>query len=165
MTTEALEHRLKNLALLGLDVDGVFTDGRFWLDEDGRELKSFHTQDGYGLRKLLDAGIEVVVITGRRSGAVSSRMRELGIEHVLQGVRDKRGHLERLCGELNIDVANAAFVGDDEPDLACMDACGLSIAVANAVPTVKQSVDWVTTSAGGHGAIREIAERILSARV
>ena len=145
------------------DVDGVFTDGRFTYDEDGRESKTFHTQDGYGIRCLLRAGIEVGVITGRRSGAVSARMSELGVRHVIQGCREKLGVLEQLLANLGIAPEACAFVGDDEPDLAPMQYVGTAIAVANAVPAVKARAHRVTDAAGGHGAVREVCDWLLAA--
>lgn len=160
----ALGDRLARLRLVVFDVDGVFTDGRFLMDEDGREYKTFHTQDGYGVRRLVEAGFEVAIISGRRSGAVDRRMAELGVARVMQGCREKVPALRSVAGDLGIDLADAAYVGDDIPDLEAMRACGLAIAVANAVARVRDAADYVTVRAGGDGAVREVADLILEAR-
>ena len=159
-----LTDRLARLRLIVFDVDGVFTDGRFLLDGDGREYKTFHTQDGYGVRRLLEAGVQVAIISGRRSGAVDRRMAELGVTRVVQGCRHKVPELRSLAEELSIDLAEAAYVGDDLPDLEAMRACGLAIAVANAVEGIAAEADYVTARAGGDGAVREVADLVLAAR-
>lgn len=159
-----LTDRLARLRLIVFDVDGVFTDGRFLLDEDGREYKTFHTQDGYGVRRLLEAGVQVAIISGRRSGAVDRRMTELGVTRVVQGCRHKVPELHAMANDLGIDLAEAAYVGDDLPDLEAMRACGLAIAVANAVEGIVADADYVTARGGGDGAVREVADLVLAAR-
>lgn len=155
---------LGEIKLIVFDVDGVMTDGRFTLDSDGLETKTFHTQDGYGMRCLLDQGIAIAVITGRSSGAVSARMQELGVAHVFQGCRDKAATIASLLTSLSLDARHTAAVGDDVPDLAMFHAVATPIAVANAVPEVFDAANWVTKKPGGHGAVREIAEAVLNAR-
>jgi len=155
---------LSDIRLVAFDVDGVFTDGRFYLSEDGVESKAFHTQDGYGIRQLLDEGIDVAVISGRRSGAVQKRMAELGVSHVLLGCRDKVAALDEITVELGISVAECAYVGDDIPDLPLLNHVGVSIAVANAVPELHEQCDLSTSASGGAGAVREVCELILGAR-
>jgi len=155
---------LSQIRLVAFDVDGVFTDGRFYLTDDGVESKSFNTQDGFGVRRLINAGIEVAVISGRQSGAVDHRMAELGVKHVVQGCRDKVAALETLGTELGVSVAECAFVGDDIPDLPLLQAVGFSIAVANAVAVVREYCDHTTTAAGGSGAVREVCDLILAAQ-
>lgn len=152
-----------NIRLVAFDVDGVFTDGRFYLSDDGVESKAFHTQDGYGIRQLINAGIEVAVISGRRSGAVEKRMAELGVDHVVQGCRDKVAALDDLLALLQLTANQSAFVGDDIPDLPLLKAVGFSVAVANAVPEVRAQCDYTTMAAGGFGAVREVCELVLSA--
>lgn len=161
---EALERRLAALRLIVFDVDGVFTDGRFTLDENGAESKTFHTQDGYGIRRLRESGFEIAVISGRDSGAVAARMRELDVEHVHQGCRDKRGTIDALARQLGVQREQILAVGDDVPDLALFEAAGVRVAVANAVHEVRTAADIVTARPGGHGAVREIADRVLAAR-
>ena len=160
----AAQRSLAGVRLVAFDVDGVFTDGRFYLSDDGVESKAFHTQDGYGIRRLLDAGIGVAVISGRRSGAVEKRMAELGVEHVVQACKDKVDALSKICGRLGIELADCAYAGDDEPDLPLLAAVGHAIAVANAVPAVKSRCGVTTRAAGGAGAVREICELVLAAR-
>lgn len=155
---------LAGVRLVAFDVDGVFTDGRFYLSDDGVESKAFHTQDGYGVRRLLEAGIHVAVISGRRSGAVEKRMAELGVEHVVQGCKDKVKALSELCDKLGIELSDCAYAGDDEPDLPLLAAVGHAIAVANAVPAVREHCDFTARASGGAGAVREICELVLAAR-
>ena len=151
------------IRLLVLDVDGVLTDGTILLGA-GEELKSFHVRDGLGLKRLMSAGVEVAVISGRDSAAVTRRMAELDVRHVYQGIEDKLAVLERLRSTLGIDALEVAVVGDDLPDLAPMRAAGLAIAVADAHEEVRAAADWVTQAGGGHGAVREVADRLLAAR-
>ncbi|MEM8984425.1 MAG: HAD-IIIA family hydrolase [Pseudomonadota bacterium] len=153
------------IRLVVFDVDGVFTDGRITYDEDGRESKVFHTQDGFGIRRLQNSGCAIAVITGRRSGAVTARMQELGVHHVFQGCRDKLPVLETLLDTLGIAPTDAAFVGDDIPDLPPMQHVGMAIAVANAVPEVLAAADRVTTKTGGHGAVREVCDWLVGGEI
>ena len=157
-------NKLGGLQLIAFDVDGVFTDGRFYLSDDGVETKAFHTQDGYGIRQLLNAGIEVAVISGRTSGAVEKRMAELGVPHVVLGCKDKVAAMDELAAQLGISVAGCGYVGDDMPDLALLEHVGFSAAVANAMPVLQERCDYVTRTPGGFGAVREICELILAAK-
>ncbi len=152
------------LQLVAFDVDGVFTDGRFLLDEDGQEFKVFDTQDGYGIRRLAESGCKIAIITGRRSGAVSARMRELDVPDVIQGCRNKLSALEKLCAQYAIELNEVAYVGDDLPDLEAIKAAGLGIAVANAVDALLESADFTTTRSGGRGAVREICDFIVACK-
>ena len=156
--------RLGEIRLIAFDIDGVFTDGRFYLSDDGIETKAFHTQDGYGVRRLLDSGVEVAVISGRRSGAVEKRMAELGVRHVILGSKDKVAALDELATSLGIDVADCGYAGDDIPDLPLLEHVGFSFAVANAVPTVQERCAHVTRRPGGSGAVREICDLIVAAK-
>lgn len=152
------------IRLVAFDVDGVFTDGRFYLSDDGIESKAFHTQDGFGVRKLLEVGVVVAVISGRKSAAVEQRMAELGVQYVVQACKDKVAALDEIIARLNISTAECAYVGDDTPDLALLNHVGYAIAVANAVPAVHKQCDYSTSAAGGFGAVREVCELILSAQ-
>jgi 3-deoxy-D-manno-octulosonate 8-phosphate phosphatase (KDO 8-P phosphatase) len=155
---------LGDVRLVAFDVDGVFTDGRFYLSDEGVESKAFHTQDGYGIRRLLDAGIEVAVISGRHSGAVQKRMAELGVIHVVQGCSDKVLALDELISTLGISTSECAYVGDDIPDLPLLRHVGIAIAVANAVQALHDQCNYSTSNAGGRGAVREVCELILDAQ-
>ncbi len=163
MTSQSPANPLAKVRLVAFDIDGVFTDGRFHLSDDGVESKSFHTQDGFGVRQLIKAGIEVAVISGRKSGAVERRMDELGVQHVILGCEDKTAAFDTLTAELGVDIEETAFVGDDIPDLPLLSKVACSFAVANAVSAVREYCDYTTTASGGNGAVREVCERILAA--
>lgn len=153
--------RAKIIKLAIFDVDGVLTDGSFLIGDDGQQYKAFYTKDGQGLRMLQDAGITVGIITGRTSKVVEHRMKELGVEHVYQGQRDKVGAFENLLEKLKLDKDEVAYVGDDVIDLPVMRRIGLSIAVRDAEPIVKQYAHWITPRHGGQGAVRDVCEYIL----
>ena len=155
---------LANIRLIAFDVDGVFTDGRFYLSDDGVESKAFNTQDGYGIRQVLHAGVEVAVISGRRSAAVQQRMDELGVRHVIQDCSDKTAAFDALTKELGITDTECIYVGDDVPDLPLLGKAGISVAVANAVAEVREYCDYTTQARGGFGAVREICNLLLRAR-
>ena len=164
MNSAATHNRLAELRLVAFDVDGVFTDGRFYLSDDGVESKAFNTQDGFGIRRLIDAGFEVAVISGRRSDAAAKRMAELGVRHVILGTSDKVAAFDELTAGLGIDASECAYAGDDLPDLPLLERAGYSIAVANAVEEVRDFCDYTTMAAGGRGAVREICDLVLAAR-
>lgn len=151
----------RRVRLAVFDVDGVLTDGRIILGPGGVEHKSFHVRDGHGLVMLRRAGIEVAIITGRRSEAVEARMRELDVRYVSQGVGDKLAELRNLLALTGLDPAQACYVGDDEPDVPPMGIVGLPVAVADAVPSVCAAARWRTSRRGGHGAGREVADLLL----
>jgi len=155
---------LARIRLVAFDIDGVFTDGRFYLSDDGVESKAFNTQDGFGIRALALAGIAVAVISGRKSGAVERRMAELGVRHVVQGCKDKVSALDAILAELGIAATECAYVGDDVPDLPVLRHAGLAIAVANATTPVLEYCDYTTRKPGGHGAVREVCDLLLAAR-
>ena len=164
MTSLPDDSLLASIRLVAFDVDGVFTDGRFYLSNDGVESKAFNTQDGYGIRQVLHAGVEVAVISGRRSAAVQQRMDELGVRHVIQDCSDKIAAFDALTKELGITDAECIYVGDDVPDLPLLGKAGISVAVANAVAEVREYCDYTTQARGGFGAVREICDLLLRAR-
>ncbi|MDX1403217.1 MAG: HAD hydrolase family protein [Woeseiaceae bacterium] len=153
-----------DIELVVFDVDGVLTDGRIWFFDDGSEAKAFHTQDGFGIRRLLEAGLQVAVLSGRQSNAARRRMSELGVRHVLLGCKDKVDAFVKLTSDLGIDAGNTACVGDDVPDIPLLRLAGFGIAVANAAEEVKAECDLITSLPGGHGAVREICDLLLAAR-
>jgi 3-deoxy-D-manno-octulosonate 8-phosphate phosphatase (KDO 8-P phosphatase) len=157
-------NRLPDIQLVAFDVDGVFTDGRIYIADDGTETKAFHTQDGFGVRRLLEAGVHAAVISGRNSAAVEKRMAELGVQHVILGCKDKVAAMQDLAASLAIELQSCAFVGDDIPDLALLDRVGLSVAVANAVAHVREQCDYVTRRRGGWGAVREVCDLVVAAQ-
>lgn len=150
--------------LLCLDVDGVLTDGSIMIDDHGRETKRFHVRDGAGLRIWTRLGYDVAIITGRRGMAVTHRASELGIEYVFQGVKDKAAAMGELINALDLEPSEAAFLGDDLPDLAALKIAGYPMAVADAAPEVRSIAEFVTTQVGGHGAVREAVEHLVKAR-
>ncbi len=155
---------LASIRLVAFDIDGVFTDGRFYLSDEGIESKAFHTQDGYGVRQLLGADIAVAVISGRSSGAVAKRMAELKVRHVVQGCSNKVAALDEIITKLGISASECAYVGDDLPDLPLLQHVGYPIAVANAVPAVHKQCLYSTRASGGVGAVREVCELVLDAK-
>lgn len=153
----------QDIRLLVLDVDGVMTDGGILLNPDGGESKRFHVRDGTGLRVWLRLGRHVGLITGRRGGAVAVRARELEIEHVIQGSRDKGASLDELLDRVGAEADETAALADDLPDLPLLKRVGYPMAVADAVPEVKAAARFVTRTPGGHGAVREAVEHLLRA--
>jgi 3-deoxy-D-manno-octulosonate 8-phosphate phosphatase (KDO 8-P phosphatase) len=160
-----ITHRLaRRLALLVLDVDGVLTDGSLWFGPRGETLKRFHVRDGHGIKLLRAAGIEVAVMSGRRSAAVSARCRELGVKLVLQGVADKSQALDRLLQRLSLTDTQVACVGDDTTDVPLFVRVALAVAVRDAHPLAARAAHCRTALPGGHGAVREVCDWLLAAR-
>ena len=164
MKDSALSEKLKQIQLLLLDVDGVLTDGDIIYSEDGSEIKIFNVKDGLGLNLAINAGITVGIVTGRKSKALYHRCRDLGIQLIFDGVRNKAELLPKITDQTGVDPHHIAFVGDDLPDLALMRLVGLSIAVADAPKIVREASDWVTSAKGGHGAVREVCEALLESK-
>lgn len=160
----ALAARARAVRLLTCDVDGVLTDGRIHVDDDGRESKAFHAHDGVGLKRLMAAGVAVAWITGSTSPSVVHRARALGVVHLVRGTDDKLPHWERLRADLGVEAAACAHIGDDLPDVPLLRACGFAATVPNAPPEVRRHAHYVTRLPGGCGAVRELAGLILAAR-
>jgi 3-deoxy-D-manno-octulosonate 8-phosphate phosphatase (KDO 8-P phosphatase) len=156
--------RAAKVRLVVFDVDGTLTDGRLWYGEDGRETKVFHVHDGLGMKQLQTHGILVGIITARISHPVALRAEELDIAHLYQGQADKRACLRELLDALKLAPEQAAFVGDDLPDLAPMRLAGFAVAVADAHPWVSAQAHWQTSRRGGRGAAREVCDLILQAQ-
>lgn len=156
--------RAARVRLALFDVDGVLTDGKLWYSADGTELKSFHSQDGLGMKRLLANGVEIGVITARMSHIVTERTAELGIVHVYQGQESKRECYEQLIAALKLTPEQVCYVGDDVVDLPVMQRVGLAIAPANAHPWVSARAHWQTRLAGGAGAAREVCDLLLIAQ-
>ena len=152
---------MNKISCLVLDVDGVLTDSRIYFTDEGIQIKAFNSKDGHGLRMLLRAGIEVVIITGRTSKALEFRAQELGITNVFQGAIDKKPALLEAARKLGISPSNMAYMGDDVVDIPPMALCGMTFAPADAMDMVKERAEVVTTRTGGHGAVREAIEIIL----
>ncbi|HET6655630.1 MAG TPA: HAD hydrolase family protein [Gammaproteobacteria bacterium] len=159
-----LTRRAARILLVVFDVDGVFTDGRFYYGPGDLELKAFHTRDGHGIKLLHAAGIRTAVISGRESEAVTRRMAELGVGDVVQKCSDKLPVFNDLLARYQLDPTECAAVGDDLPELPVLEAVGLAIAVADAHPDIRRAAHWITPSRGGYGAVRDVADLLLSAR-
>lgn len=159
-----MDSKAAQIKLIFLDVDGVLTDGRITINGGGEETKSFDVKDGHGLKMLMAGGVEVVLITGRTSAALSRRAEDLGIEEVHQGVEDKRALCKRLLAHKGLESMNACAVGDDIPDLDMFHEVGLCIAVADAAEEVREAADFITRLKGGFGAVREVCEWILKSQ-
>lgn len=159
-----LVDKARHIQLVILDVDGVMTDGGLQFDAQGREYKTFNSLDGQGMRMLLECGIQIAVITGRKSKLVNHRMTDLGVKLVFQGYRDKAPAFKELLNKTGLDPSQVAYLGDDLPDLVVMAQVGMGIAVQNAHAFVKQQADWITNASGGKGAVREVTDYILEAQ-
>lgn len=164
MINSALSEKLKRIQLLLLDSDGVLTDGGILFGDDGSETKIFNVKDGLGLKLVMDNGIKVGIVTGRKSPALDHRCRDLGIRYLFEGVHDKAKMLGKIIERTGVSAGQTAYMGDDLPDLALMRRVGLSIAVADAHEIVRKKADWTTSATGGHGAVREVCDAMLSAR-
>lgn len=159
--TEDIARKVRKVKVLILDVDGVMTDGRITYTDDGRELKSFNARDGHGIKLLMRAGIECVVITARNSPIVERRCKELGIERFYQGALTKLVVYEELLIELGLDPSETAYMGDDLIDQPVLCRVGFSATPSDAVAEIRETVDCVTEAPGGGGSVREVIEIIL----
>jgi 3-deoxy-D-manno-octulosonate 8-phosphate phosphatase (KDO 8-P phosphatase) len=164
VTSPAATSAAQNIRLLLLDVDGVLTDGRLYYGDDGHEFKAFNIKDGLGIKLLQRGGIEVGIITARKSSLLARRCAELGIERVIQGREDKLSALNELLDRSSFDVAQVAFMGDDLPDLAVVRRVGLGMTVADGNHVLIEHALWQSQYPGGGGAVREAAEFILTAQ-
>lgn len=149
--------------LMGFDVDGVLTDGRLYYGPEGDTLKAFHTLDGHGLKLLVRAGIEPIVISGRTSAALAQRCAELGLP-LAMGIEDKRSEMAARLAERGLEFEEAGYMGDDVVDLPLMLSCGFSAAPADAHELVKSRADWIASRPGGGGAVRELCDFLLHAQ-
>ncbi|MDX2426009.1 MAG: HAD-IIIA family hydrolase [Cycloclasticus sp.] len=158
------KQRTQDIKCVIFDVDGVLTDGKLFFDLQGKEYKSFHAQDGQGLKLLQQNGIEVAIISGRSSPIVDRRMKNLGIKHVYQGQENKLAAFNDILKKLDLTADQLAHVGDDLPDLAIMTRVRLAIAVQDANPSILPYCQGQTSRTGGHGAAREVCDVILNAQ-
>ncbi|MBA2350822.1 MAG: 3-deoxy-manno-octulosonate-8-phosphatase KdsC [Burkholderiales bacterium] len=161
---QAIFEKAKRVRLMMFDVDGVLTDGRLYISDAGEEFKAFNTLDGHGLRMLKATGVEIAIITGRTARCVEIRATNLGIGLLYQGVEDKLAVSEELLARFSLHADEAAFMGDDLPDLPVMRRCGLALTVPEAPALIKQHAHHVTRCAGGRGAVREVCEILMHAQ-
>ena len=157
----ALADKIGKVKVLILDVDGVLTDGRIVISEDGQETKCVNVRDGHGLKRRRRAGVEVMFLTGRKSRVVEHRARELGVERVYQGALDKLAVLQEILNSTGLSPGQVAYMGDDIVDLPVLRRAGFSVTVSDAHEDVLKAVDLVTKNPGGRGAVREVCEIIL----
>lgn len=154
----------KNIKLLILDVDGVLTDGRIILDNEGNEFKAFHVRDGHGIKMVVKAGLQVAIITGRYSKVVERRAHELGITEVYQRCHIKTVAFDHILEKFGLNEKEAAYVGDDIVDIPLFRRVGMSVAVNDAIDEAKDSAMVITENRGGQGAVREVCDLLLRAR-
>lgn len=162
--TPDIKQKAQQIKLLILDVDGILTDGKIYITDEGKEFKGFHSRDGIGVKLLLKHGIEIAIISGRETKAVNFRLKPFGMTHIYQNIEDKLAKFKELQKKLNLSLNEIAYMGDDLPDLPVMSKVGFSITVLDADAFVKQHADYITTLPGGRGAVREAAELILAAQ-
>ena len=159
-----VQERARQVALLVMDVDGVLTDGGLYYRPDGEIFTRFDVKDGHGLVILRHLGIPSAILTARTSKIVETRMRELGVPHIVQGARDKDAGLRTILQAANVRVDQVAYIGDDVNDLPVLQQVGLAACPADARPEVREAVHHVCKTPGGHGAVRELVEMILHAQ-
>ena len=164
MTSSELQQRAARIKLLLMDCDGVLTDGRIWLFENGEEQKGFHTRDGLGIDLWHRAGLSSGIISGRESSAVERRARALGMTYIWLGRADKEQVFDETVSRARVTNEEVAYIGDDLNDIPQMLRSGLGVAVADASLETRLHAHYVTNLAGGCGAVREVIELILKAQ-
>lgn len=162
--SEATRQRAENIRLVAFDVDGVLTDGSLLYNESGEQLKRFNALDGHGLKMLKQSGIKVALITGRSGPIVERRAADLGIALVYQDARDKAQLISNIASDNGFTLDQIAYIGDDIIDLQAMQKVGLAVSVPNAPIYIQQAAHWVTSTQGGYGAARELADVILASQ-
>lgn len=155
-----IDERASRVKLLFLDVDGVLTDGRLHYTPDGIS-RSFHTHDGHGIRTLIRCGINVAIVSAADDNGAAERIRQMGIVRAYFAVADKKATALQVLEEEQLPPEHAAFMGDDIPDKAAMEAVGFAIAPPNAVREVAEIAHWIPERSGGNGAVREVCDRIM----
>ncbi|MGO2371082.1 MAG: 3-deoxy-manno-octulosonate-8-phosphatase KdsC [Pseudoalteromonas prydzensis] len=153
--------RAQKIKLLICDIDGVFSDGRIYLGNQGEELKAFNTKDGFGIKGLINSGFEVAVITGRHSQIVQQRMTSLTVPHIYQGQENKLQAYQQLKDKLQLTDEQIAYIGDDGPDMPVMELVGFAVAVNDAHPLIKRISHYTTMLPGGFGAVRELTDLLM----
>ena len=155
----------EEVCFLVLDVDGVLTDGRLlYAERNPDDIKGFDIKDGLGIKLAQAAGIDVAIITGRQSDAVSRRADDLGIATVLQGREDKGTALTELAASSGLSLNQIAYMGDDLPDLPAIKMAGIGACPSDAIEIVRQAADWVSPFSGGQGAVRSLCDFLLDSQ-
>ena len=161
---DSIQALAKKIKLMIFDVDGVLTDGKLYFSNNGEESKAFNSKDGLGIKMLLTVGIEVAIITGRKSTIVARRARELGIKHLYQGQVTKLAAFNELVEQLQVNKSEVAYMGDDINDIPVLQQVGLSVAPQDALEYVQQQASFITSKAAGHGAARQVCDLLLQAQ-
>jgi len=156
LSADELSKRLKEIKLLALDVDGVLTDDCIYFGPDGFEMKKFNISDGFFIVLAMRSGLEIAVVSGRPSAATTTRMKDLGVKHIMQKMQDKRKQIAPLLKKLGVELNQVAFMGNEILDIPLAREVGLSLAVADAATELKEVVHYITRAEGGQGAVREI---------
>lgn len=164
MASYVLLEQARDVQALVLDVDGILSDGFVTLTNSGDEIKSFDIRDGLGMKLVQQAGLKVIIITGRQSNIVQKRMTDLGVDLVFQGREDKGTALKEACAQLNLTPQDCLYMGDDWPDLSAFAIAGMKVTVPNGHVEVRRRADLVTQAMGGRGAVREICDMLLQAK-
>ena len=164
MASYVLLEQARHIQALVLDVDGILSDGFVTLSNSGDELKSFDIRDGLGMKLVQQAGIKVIIITGRKSQIVEKRMSDLGVDLVFQGREDKGVALKEACAQLNLLAEDCLYMGDDWPDLSAFAIAGMKVTVPNGHVEVRRRADLVTQALGGRGAVREVCDMLLMSK-
>lgn len=164
LDTGTLRVRARKIRCLFLDIDGVLTDGKLYIGPNGEETKTNYVRDGYGIKLMLKAGLQVAVISGRPSEAMRQRLSWLGVQHIALDTEDKEPAYLRICAELGVSDAECAHMGDDVPDLPLLRRTGLALTVADAHPKALAAAHWISRYNGGQGAVREAIDLILDAQ-
>jgi 3-deoxy-D-manno-octulosonate 8-phosphate phosphatase (KDO 8-P phosphatase) len=162
MENKDLIEKIKKVKIMVMDIDGTLTDGMVYYSKNGEELKRFYIRDGMGIELLHKSGIQVGILTSENSPIVMARATRLKIEHVILGSRNKKKSLEELSENINIPLESIAYIGDDVNDLQAMQISGFSVCPVDSVESIKDVADCVLTHNGGEGAVRELAELILT---
>ncbi len=160
--SEDLRQKLSRIRVLIMDVDGTLTDGAMYYSAAGEMMKRFSTRDGMGISLLHRAGIRTAILTSEQSAIVSARAEKLQIAHVVLGSRNKTASLHLLAEQISCDLGEIAYIGDDVNDEGPMQLCGFTACPADAVACIQALADYRCVSNGGHGAVREVAEVILT---
>lgn len=164
LSTEQVLERARQIRLVIFDVDGVLTDGRLTFGPNGEATKTFDVRDGHGIVMLRLAGLSTAILSARHSDIVRTRMRELGVRHLVLGEYDKPAGLARLLEATGVAAEHAAYIGDDVNDIPVFPLVGLSVAPADAAPEALERADYVTQKPGGRGAARELCELVLKSQ-
>lgn len=165
ISEDQLQSRFAEVKLLALDVDGVLTDGGLYYSDRGEELKKFNVKDGLGLKLLMQVGVNVAIISASTSTSTLHRAKKLGIEYIFIGIEDKLAQLKEICEQLQLSLAQVAYMGDDLNDLPIMKLVGCPLTVADAMAQNQAEAIYITKLAGGKGAVREICDRLISSQI